>query len=86
MPVRVLSSEGDGDRSSIANGIRYAVDNGANVINLSLGGGYSSEIQEAIEYAASLGSVVVMASGNEGSTQPIAPASLADQLASQLGQ
>lgn len=85
MPVRVLGSEGDGDRSGIANGIRYAVDNGAHVINLSLGGGYASEIQEAIEYAASLGSVVVMASGNDGSTQPIAPASLANQIGIAVG-
>lgn len=85
MPVRVLSSEGDGNRANIANGIRYAVDNGANVINLSLGGGYSSEIQDAIEYANSLGSVIVMASGNEGSTQPIAPASLADQFGIAVG-
>lgn len=85
MPVRVLSSDGDGNRSDIADGIRYAVDNGANVINLSLGGGYSSEIQDAIEYAASLGSVVVMASGNEGSTQPGAPAFLAAQSGISVG-
>jgi hypothetical protein len=85
MPVRVLSSDGDGNRENIANGIRYAVDNGANVINLSLGGGYSSEIQDAIEYAASLGSVVVMASGNEGSTQPIAPAASANQFGIAVG-
>lgn len=85
MPVRVLSSDGDGERGNIASGIRYAVDNGANVINLSLGGGYSSEIQDAIAYATSLGSVVVMASGNEGSTQPIAPASSADQFGIAVG-
>ncbi|MGC1395554.1 MAG: S8 family peptidase, partial [Coleofasciculaceae cyanobacterium] len=85
MPVRVLSSEGDGERDNIASGIRYAVDNGANVINLSLGGGYSSEIQDAIAYATELGSVVVMASGNEGSTQPIAPASSADQFGVTVG-
>lgn len=85
MPVRVLSSEGDGERGNIASGIRYAVDNGANVINLSLGGGYSSEIQDAIAYATSLGSVVVMASGNEGSAQPIAPASSADHFGIAVG-
>lgn len=85
MPVRVLSSEGDGNRENIAEGIRYAVDNGANVINLSLGGGYSSQIQDAIEYANSLGSVIVMASGNEGSTQPIAPAFLAAQFGIAVG-
>jgi hypothetical protein len=85
MPVRVLDSQGAGTISSIASGIRYAVDNGASVINLSLGGSNFPEIQEAIEYATSLGSVVVMASGNNGDIQPIAPASLATQFGIAVG-
>ena len=39
MPVKVLSDSGSGSYEGITNGIRYAANNGANVINLSLGGG-----------------------------------------------
>ncbi|MBN3923082.1 S8 family serine peptidase, partial [Nostoc sp. NMS4] len=67
MPVKVLDSSGSGSYSSIAKGIRYAVDNGANVINLSLGGGSSNRtLQSAIDYASSKGVIVVMAAGNDG--------------------
>jgi subtilisin family serine protease len=85
MPVRGLSAEGDGNTINIAQGIRYAADNGANVINLSLGGGYSGELQNAIEYATERGAVVVMASGNSGNTQPISPAFLANQWGIAVG-
>lgn len=93
MPVRalgtqVLDTENDASSSNIAiaAGIRYAVDNGANVINLSLGSIIqSSEIKEAIEYATALGSVVVMASGNRGSTEPGAPAFLASNTGVAVG-
>ena len=67
MPVKVLDDSGSGSYESIANGIRYAADNGADVINMSLGGDTpSEEMRSAIEYAAGLGSIVVMASGNDG--------------------
>lgn len=74
MPVRVLDAEGYGSPRSIAAGIRYAADNGANVINLSLGGGYSSDIDQAIQYAVQKNVVVAMASGNESASQPSYPA------------
>lgn len=77
MAVRVLNEQGTGSTSDIAQGIVYAVDNGANVINLSLGGGISSDLVEAIEYASGKGAVVVMAAGNEGTNRTSAPASLA---------
>jgi subtilisin family serine protease len=65
MPVKVLSNNGSGDLSSIINGIRYATDHGAQVINMSLGGsGTSQAMQDAISYALSKGVVVVAASGN----------------------
>lgn len=73
MPVRVLGPNG-GLQTDISAGIRYAVDNGANVINLSLAGNYTSEIESAaIQYAAENGVVVVMAASNDGDPQPDYP-------------
>ncbi|WP_353671868.1 S8 family serine peptidase [Synechocystis sp. LKSZ1] len=75
MPVKVLNDSGSGSLSNIAKGIRYAVDNGAKVLNLSLGGSSSSnELQSAVQYASSKGAIVVMAAGNSGTSQPIFPA------------
>ena len=65
MPVRVLDASGSSYRLSVANGIRYAANNGADVINLSLGGGHSSYTDDAIEYAIQTkGAVICVASGN----------------------
>lgn len=85
MPVRVLDSEGLGGYTDIATGIRYAVDNGANVINLSLGGDYSSTIAQAIQYAAAHNVVVAMAAGNESAAQPDYPAGFANQWGIAVG-
>lgn len=85
MAVRVLNNEGQGNSINVAQGIRYAADNGAHVINLSLGGGYSTDIESAIQYATSRGSFVVMAAGNEGETQPGYPALHATQYGVSVG-
>ncbi|MBD2494436.1 S8 family serine peptidase [Nostoc sp. FACHB-280] len=78
MPVKVLSDNGSGSDSAIANGIRYAVDNGANVINVSIGKEQpNTDIQLAVEYASSKGAIVVMAAGNAGASTPYYPASYA---------
>jgi hypothetical protein len=76
MPVRVLPFFGSGDPNNVAAGIRYAADNGANVINLSLGNEFapSNVINDAIQYANNKGSVVVVAAGNSGVDQPDYPA------------
>lgn len=67
MVVKVLDANGDGWYSDLAQGIIYAVDNGAQVINLSLGGTPSSQtLQEAVNYAHERGVLVVAASGNTG--------------------
>jgi serine protease len=65
MPLKVLSAGGTGTTSDIAEAIRFAADNGAGVINMSLGGGGESEMmKEAIAYAHQKGVVVVAAAGN----------------------
>jgi serine protease len=73
-PVKVLDEEG-GSFEDIAAGVRWSVDNGADVINLSLGAlpgvqalvitGVITDLQEAIAYARSQGVVVVAAAGND---------------------
>ncbi|AFZ01829.1 S8 family peptidase [Calothrix sp. PCC 6303] len=86
MSVKVLDDEGSGSYDSIAGGIRYAVDNGAKVINMSLGGGASSKTLElAIEYASARGVIVVMAAGNSGGSSPINPASYANKYGVAVG-
>ena len=75
MPIRVLGDDGTEWTSDIVTGIRWATDNGADVINLSLlGGGYSQAMADAIRYACERDSVVVMASGNSGRRSPDYPA------------
>ncbi len=65
MPLRVLDRNGSGGWGGIAASIRWAADHGANVINMSLGGGMRSRtVERAIEYAHERGVVVVAAAGN----------------------
>ncbi|HEY4117451.1 MAG TPA: S8 family peptidase [Byssovorax sp.] len=67
MPVKVLSAEGWGTTADIADGVRWAAEHGAQVINMSLGGPRNSGVlQKAIDYAVSRGVVVVAAAGNSG--------------------
>jgi len=74
MPIKALE-DGSGSFEDIALGIRYAVDHGADVVNMSLGAapgvqaltitGLESSVTEAIAYADSRGVLVVAAAGNE---------------------
>jgi hypothetical protein len=67
LPIRVLNQAGEGTTSPVASGVRFAADNGAKVINLSLGGiSESSILTEAIQYATEKGALVVAAAGNGG--------------------
>jgi len=75
MPVKVLDSGGSGDDLRIAAGIVWAVDHGARVINLSLGGpGSTPELEAALAYASHKGAIAVAAAGNSGTTLPFYPA------------
>lgn len=65
MPVKVLDASGWGNTSDIASGIIYAVDHGAKVVNLSLGGSSASQTMlGAVNYALGKNVVVVAAMGN----------------------
>jgi serine protease len=67
LPVKVMNAalQCSGYSSDVANGIKWAADNGAKVINLSLGGSTDDKAQDlAIAYARSKGAVVVAAAGN----------------------
>lgn len=75
MPVKVLNASGNGTYANVASGIIWAVDNGAQVINLSLGGpAYSAILESAVEYAYNRGVVLVAASGNAGGSSVYYPA------------
>jgi thermitase len=72
---RVLNAQGSGRYSHVANAIVRAVDDGAQIINLSLGGVNSSQLlQDAINYATSRDVLVVAAAGNNGSSSVLYPA------------
>jgi thermitase len=77
MPVKVLNENNLGSWSQLAQGILFAVDNGARVINLSLGAATPSEtLASAVQYALDMGVIVVAAAGNNGADAPFYPASL----------
>ena len=65
LSVKVLDASGSGDDVTIAQGIQYATDNQARIINLSLGGSQSAFIEAyAVQYAQNKGVLIVAAAGN----------------------
>lgn len=75
MPLRVLNDSGFGQVSDIADAVRFAADNGAQVINMSLGGPLPSLVlKRAIDYAHQKGVTIVAAAGNGGKRSPSYPA------------
>jgi type VII secretion-associated serine protease mycosin len=82
MPVKVLGADGRGFDADIASGITWATDNGADIINLSLGGfGSSTALDQAVEYALDHDVVVVAAAGNQAAGLPSFPAAIPGVLA-----
>src|SRR3989338_9139149 len=81
MPVKVLDRNGSGSYAQVADRIRFAADNGAHVINLSLGGSASSQtLEDAVAYAYNKGVTIVAASGNDGSSAVSYPAAYDDYV------
>lgn len=81
LSARVLAANGQGTLGAIASGIVWAADQGAKVINLSLGGNSGTPtLQEALAYARSRGALPVCAAGNDWSTRPMWPAAYDDCL------
>uniref|UniRef100_A0A7V3PU22 Peptidase S8 n=1 Tax=candidate division WOR-3 bacterium TaxID=2052148 RepID=A0A7V3PU22_UNCW3 len=82
LAVRVLNDSGSGNLSDVARGIRWAADQGARVINLSLGGDAASSVLiEACQYALGKGTLLVAASGNDGRSGITYPARLSECIA-----
>lgn len=82
LPVKALDSSGAGTTYSVAEGIIWAADNGAKVINLSLGNYADSQfLHDAIKYAYDRDIVIVSASGNDNTERPGYPAAYPEVLA-----
>lgn len=82
MPLKVLNRNGMGTAADIADAIRFAADEGAKVINMSLGGGARSAVMEsAVAYARKKGLVVVCAAGNGSRGRVEYPAAYAGAFA-----
>ncbi len=85
MPVKVLNYQGSGSASALANGLYFAADNGADVVNMSLSWspGYNpgSTVANAIAYAYNAGVVLVAAAGNAGVSTVSYPAAYSQVIA-----
>jgi thermitase len=82
MPVRVLDDDGTGSQWTVAEGMYWAADHGANIINLSLGThGSASVLREAVEEVTDQGVLVVAAAGNDGRDRRMFPAAAPDAIA-----
>jgi thermitase len=81
MPVKVLDSTGSGSWSGISNGITWATDHGARILNMSLSStSDTSTLHNAVQYAASHGAIAVGSAGNNGNTTPVFPAAYPEAL------
>jgi serine protease len=72
---RVLGKNGFGSTADIADGITWATDQGADIINMSLGGvGYTQTLKNAVSYAVNNGTLPICANGNAGNSSVSYPA------------
>jgi subtilisin family serine protease len=85
MPVRIADPNAYASWSTVAQGITYAADHGARVVNLSYGGASgSSTIQQAASYLRAKGGVLFVAAGNTGAVDNTAPTDLIMVVAATL--
>ena len=81
MPIKVLSANGSGTLAGVADGIRFAADHGAAVMNLSLGSASPAKpMDDAVAHAVKKGTLVVCAAGNSSSSRPGYPAGCAGAI------
>lgn len=81
MPIKGIGSDGSGSSFDIAQGIIWATDHGAKVINMSVGNYHPSNVlHDAIKYAFRKNVVMVAASGNDHTSQPSFPAAYPEVL------
>ena len=82
LPVKILDKHNVGTAFNIAQGITYAADQGADIINISVSTANSSDtIKRAVEYAWAKGCVIVAATGNTGAKTARYPAALDNVIA-----
>lgn len=82
MAVKVMNESGEGTDVTVSRGIEYAVDNGADIVLMSLGVDSSTlSLGRAVDYARDNGVVMVAAAGNEGSSSVSYPAKYAEVIA-----
>ena len=76
LPVKIMNGEGSGSTADLLSAIRWSADQGADVINMSVGGfPYSQAMQDAVNYAWSKGAVLIGAAGNNRREENFYPAS-----------
>lgn len=81
IPVRVLNEEGQGSFATVSDGIRYAADQGAQVIVMGFGSSVDSQlVEDACLYAADKGCLLIGSGGVDGGDEPGYPAAYEDVL------
>jgi hypothetical protein len=82
MPVKILDTNGCTTYDRLIQGLIFAADHGARVINMSLGGtANASQLKDAVNYAASRGAILVASTGNDNSGTPLYPAAYDNVIA-----
>jgi type VII secretion-associated serine protease mycosin len=82
MPIKSLDSTGAGSTYAVAQGVIWAADHGADIINMSLGNYAEAQfLHEAIQYAHQKGVLIIAASGNDNTDRPGYPAAYPEVLA-----
>jgi len=77
LPIKVLAANGTGDTALLSEGIVHAVDAGARVITMSLGGPVDAQtLDDAVAYALARNTILIAAAGNNGASAPFYPAAI----------